>query len=95
MSEQEQVAECIKLLNGYRLEQRYWDNGKLALERELLCGKWHGTTRHWGPSGILRSETQYEDGIKHGHDKFYNIKGRLVEDAIFEFGVCVRHEKIK
>lgn len=47
-----------------------------------------GPARDWYPSGVLKGESHFVDGVLHGASTEFDEVGRLVAEAHHEYGIC-------
>lgn len=62
-----------------------WIN-PILLEAHYVEGKLHGSYKRWNPNGKLEIETNYQDGLKSGIDRFWSTKGNLQSEAHYVNG---------
>ena len=68
----------------------YDENGKLAVEFNLVNGKAEGLLKTYYPSGKVRTEENYKNDERNGVAKAYDENGKLVQQATFKNGQQIK-----
>jgi len=60
------------------------DDGKPKGEYPYLDGRFHGVVREWWENGVQAVETHFEKGKRHGKNTYWDQKGRLTKEQVYE-----------
>ena len=70
----------------FNLKKRYYNNGQLEYQSEILNDVLHGETKYWYENGYLKSRVIYKNGKLHGIKNVYYINGQKKYDVNYEYG---------
>lgn len=71
------------LLHGHL---RSYVGGELQREARYAIGQLHGTTRSFGPGGVVTAEESYRAGRRHGPTRLFDAAGRKLRELDYADG---------
>jgi hydroxypyruvate isomerase len=72
---------------------KYSDDGKVLLRRwEMKEGHLHGLVEEWWDNGKKMTETHFENGKRHGENRYWYMNGDPQKLQIYEHGVSLSEE---
>lgn len=82
------VAESFKngLLEG--LSKRWYKNGQIAEERNIVNGKLEGYLRNWSENGQMIQESFWINDIPDGYARNWSENGEIIEETLFVDGLA-------
>ena len=88
-------SRIISTVSGYRMgiAEGPWiinyPNGQPREVEHYVNGQLSGKYERWYPNGILEREQNFLAGELHGEQRFYTEKGKEIQYAMYEYGMCV------
>lgn len=72
---------------------KHSDDGRILLRRwEMRDGRFHGLVEEWWDNGKKMTETHFENGVRHGENRYWYMSGDPQKLQIYERGVSVKEE---
>ena len=68
-------------------------NGQAAGEYPLTEGRLDGVVQEWWDNGARSVETHFENGKRHGSNRYWNKEGKLIKEQIYDHdkSISVKH----